>query len=251
MKTRAALILGISAVVLLSAFLLWVAWPAQPLQSIDTSRPSPSVSAPRAALLDGLYGRSPNDTFTQALVSSLSNAGFAVDVFQGKNVTIDLLRNVEGYRILILRVHSAVYTDDFLYVFSGEEYTESRYADEQLAGAVRKAYTFNETEAPYFALNSVFMGKNHPGSLNGTTLIMMGCNGTANDYVTQRFLQEGVEAYISWDGYVSLEHSDEATLRLVKAIYLEGLNPAAAVAEVNGQVGADPAYHSRLVCALP
>jgi len=184
-------------------------------------------------------------------VHYLSKAGYKVDVYRGTNVTINLLRNIGGYEILILRLHSAIHTDNFLYVFSGEQYTESKYVDEQLAGAVRKAYTFNESEPPYFALNSVFMGKNKPNGLNGTTLIMMGCNGTANDYVIKRFFQAGVKTYISWDGYVNLPDSDEATLKLMKAMFSEGLSPNEAVEKVNKELGSDPSYNSKLICASP
>ncbi len=244
---RNALILIVSSMVIFSACFFWVNRPSVSQQAQDSA----DLNLPRAAILDGLYDKAPNSTLTESMVQYLSNAGYMVDVYRGINVTIDLLRNIGGYEILILRLHSAVHTDGFLYVFSGEEYTESKYVDEQLAGAVKKAYTFNESEPPYFALNSVFLGKLKPNSLNGTTIILMGCNGTATQYVIQRFFQEGIKAYISWDGYVSLSHSDEATLRLVKAMCLEGLSPKAAVEEVNKEVGPDLSYKSKLICALP
>ena len=201
--------------------------------------------------MDGLYDTEPNSTLTGSMMKYLSNAGYAVDVFRGANVTIDLMRNVGGYKILILRLHSAIHTDGFLYLFSGEKYTESKYVNEQLAGAVRKAYTFNENEPPYFALNAVFLGNNKPGGLNGTMIILTGCNGTATQYVIQRFFERGVKAYVSWNGYVDLSHSDEAALRLVRALYSDGLSPKEAVEKVKQEVGPDPFYHSDLVCNLP
>lgn len=256
--SRNALIAVVSGTVILLACIFWINWPSSPQQT-QVNWPSASPQAqndtnanvPRAAILDGLYDKASNTTLTESMVQYLSNAGYVVDVYRGTNVTINLLRNIGGYKIVILRLHSTVHTDNFLYLFSGEEYTESKYVEEQLAGAVRKAYTFNESEPPYFALNSVFIGTLKPNGLNGTILIMMGCNGTANQYVIQRFFQEGINAYISWDGYVNLPHSDEATLRLVKAMCLEGLSPKAAVEKVNNEVGPDPSYESQLICDLP
>jgi len=245
--SKKALILVVSSIVILLTGIFLVDWLFESQQTQDGA----NDNVPRAAILDGLYDKSPSVTLTETMVQYLSNAGYKVDVYRGTNVTIDLLRNIGGYKILILRVHSSIHTDNFLYVFSGEEYTESKYVDEQLAGAVRKAYTFNESEPPYFALNSVFIGKSHPKGLNGTTLIMAGCNGTANQYVIQRFFQEGGEAYISWNGYVNLSHSDEATLKLVKAMCVEGLSPKAAVEKVNTEVGPDASYESRLIYASP
>ncbi|MCJ7762914.1 hypothetical protein MUP38_05625, partial [Candidatus Bathyarchaeota archaeon] len=213
-RLRNALILIISSLIILSACVFWINWPSSPQQT-QVNWPSASQQAQegisanisKAAILDGLYDKAPNSTLTESMVQYLSNAGYVVDVYRGTNVTIDLLRNVGGYKILILRLHSSVHTDGFLYVFSGEEYAESKYVDEQLAGAVRKAYTFNESEPPYFALNSVFIGKLKPNGLNGTTIILAGCNGTATKYVIQRLFQEGINAYISWNGYVNLPHS--------------------------------------------
>ena len=245
--SRKALILVFSSIVIFSACAFWINWHSESQQPQDGT----STNVSRAAILDGLYDKYPNLTWTESTVHYLSKAGYKVDVYRGTNVTINLLRNIGGYEILILRLHSAIHTDNFLYVFSGEQYTESKYVDEQLAGAVRKAYTFNESEPPYFALNSVFMGKNKPNGLNGTTLIMMGCNGTANDYVIKRFFQAGVKTYISWDGYVNLPDSDEATLKLMKAMFSEGLSPSEAVEKVNKELGTDPSYNSKLICASP
>jgi len=245
--SRKTLIIVVSSIIILLACIFSVIWFSESQQTQDGT----NANVPRAAILDGLYDKSPNVTLIENMVYYLSDVGFTVDVYRGTNVTIALLRNIGGYKILILRLHSSIHTDNFLYVFSGEQYTESKYVDEQLAGAVRKAYTFNESEPPYFALNSEFIGDSNPQGLNGTTLIMGGCNGAEKEYVIERFIEEGVTAYISWNGYVDLSHSDEASLKLVKALCLERLTPAAAVEEVNREVGPDPTYESQLVCALP
>jgi hypothetical protein len=252
LRLRTVVILVAFGLLLLSAGILWVNWSSPPQQpQLQQFQPHADVNVLRAAILDGLYDTEPNSTLTGSIVQCLSNAGYMVDVFRGTNVTIDLLRNVGGYKILILRLHSTIHTDGFLYFFSGEKYAESKYVNEQLAGAVRKAYTFNESEPPYFALKAVFLGNNKPDNLNGTTIILTGCNGTGTPYVIQRFFERGAKAYVSWDGYVDLSHSDEATLRLVRALYSEGLSPKEAVEEVNREVGPDPFYQSELVCNLP
>jgi hypothetical protein len=251
-RLRNAVILVAFGLLLFSAGFLSVNWPAARQQPQPQQlQQGTDVNVPRAAMLDGLYDAEPNSALTDGIVQCLSNAGYKVDLFRGANVTVDLLRNVGGYKILILRLHSTIHTDEFLYLYSGEKYTESKYANEQLAGAVRKAYTFDESETPYFALNAVFLGNNKPDGLNGTTIILTGCNGTATPYVIQRFFERGVKVYVSWDGYVDLSHSDDATLRLVRTMYSEGLSPKGAVEEVNREVGPDPFYQSELVCNLP
>ncbi|MEM4577174.1 MAG: hypothetical protein QW701_07035 [Candidatus Nezhaarchaeales archaeon] len=201
-----------------------------------------------AALIDGLYECEPNLDFTDKLLDMLESAGFHVDIYRRDNVTVDLLMNLEGYKLLVLRVHSAMHSDGWLYVFSGEHYREEKYVKEQLAGAVKKGYTFNGVEKPYFALNIAFLGGNRAGALEGSTVILMGCNGSGDPYSVSRLLEKGVEALFAWSGYVDLRHSDKATLILVEALYGEGLSPREAAEKVQREAGPDPIYGSILRC---
>lgn len=241
-RLRTAMILVGACLMLFTACFIWLNWPFASQQP----GPQTNVGVPKAAILDGLYNVDPNLTLTERLTNILVNAGYRVDLFRGENVTIDLLRNIEGYKILILRLHSAIHTDRFLYLFSGELYTESKYVNEQLSGAVRKGFTFTEGEPPYFALNAVFLGNNKPDGLNGSTIILTGCNGTGEPYAIQRLFERGAKTYVSWNGYVDLHHSDEATLSLIRALYSERLSLKEAVEKVIREVGPDPFYNSVL-----
>jgi hypothetical protein len=246
-RLRNALILVFLCAVLVSAYVFSGNW----FSSSQQAEEGGNVNVPRAAILDGLYNKSPNSTLTETMSQYLSNSGYTVDVYKGTNVTIDLLRNIGGYKVLILRLHSGVTTDGRLYIYSGEKYTQDKYVFDQLTEDVKRGNTFDKNETPYFALKSTFFGQSAHDGLNGTTLILMGCNGSANEFIIQDFFQKGIKAYISWDGYVDLPHSDEATLRLVKAMYLEGLSPDVAVEKVNKEVGPDPFYKTKLTCFLP
>jgi len=246
-KLRNTIILVTLALLLLFACVLWV---NSPFKSLEPQQPT-NTDVSKAGIVDGLWDEEPNPTMTEKMTQYLSNAGYTVDVYRGKNVTIDLLRNLSGYKVLIMRLHSSIHADNFLYLFSGEEYTQSKYVAEQLTGAVKMAFTFNESHPPYFALNAIFLGSNSPEGLKGTTIILTGCNGTGEQYVIQRLFERGVKTFISWDGYVDLSHSDEATLELVKVLYSEGLGTREAVDKVNQKIGPDPFYKSKLVCDLP
>jgi hypothetical protein len=225
--------------IFLVCFFLWTSSTRAPRPTQQTS-----IEAPRAAILDALYTSSQDSAYEQNLTGYLSTAGYRVDVFRGENVTIDLLRSIGGCKVLILRLHSAIHTDGFLYLFSGEKYTQSKYTSEQLYGVVREGVTFEGEE--YFAINAVFLGGNNPAGLKDSTIILMGCNGTGDSYSIQRLLDRGVKAYIAWTGYVDLSYSDEATMALVKALYLEKSSVPAAVAEAMREVGTEPGYDSVL-----
>jgi len=224
---------------------LWLNWPfvAQG-ENPGVSTPPSQPSVPRAAILDGLWRTRPNSTFTRKLLDYLGDAGFQVDLYQGENVTINLLRNIGGYKLLVLRLHTAIYMG-WLYLFSGEPYTKYRYVAEQLSGSVEQGYIIYE-DASYFALNATFLGINNAGGMKGSVIILMGCNGTDDSYSIQRFFERGTEAYIAWNGYVDLPYSDGVTLRLIKALYSDGLSLNEAVERVTKEFGPDPHYGSIL-----
>ncbi len=224
--------------------------PASASLNSSQSQPQGNDDIAKAAILDGLYDTWPNVIWTESITNCLLNSGYRVDLFSGTNVTIDLLRSIHGYKILILRMHSAVHTDGFLYLFSGEHYSESKYVEEQRARAVLGGLTFNHTEQPYFALNAVLLGKIYDG-LNGSTIILMGCNGTSSPYSIQSLFEQGVKQYISWNGYVDPDHSDKATLALAEASCAEHLGLEEAVKKVDREIGPDPYYGSALEYCAP
>src|SRR4030042_4875847 len=97
----------------------------------------------RAAIIDQLYLREPNPDFIAEATRILESSGFAVDVWQGGDITGDFYRTLPslGYRLIILRVHSGLLLEmegdkvvalDNTYLFTGENYTTTRYITEQL-----------------------------------------------------------------------------------------------------------------------
>jgi hypothetical protein len=45
-----------------------------------------------------------------------------------------------------------------------------------------------------------------PNGLNGSTIILMGCNRTGSKHALNRLLERGVKAIIAWNDYVDLEY---------------------------------------------
>lgn len=239
-----SLVVLVSSLLVFSiSFLAWNSSTIPPQQGQQTD-----IGVQKAVILDSLYSGSEDFTFEQELTNLLEHSveRFQVDVFRRENVTIDLMKNVEGYKILILRVHSAIGSDGFLYLFSGENFTKDRYQGDQLLGAVREGIPFDGKNESYFALNVVFVAANKPYGLKDSTIILMGCKGMGDAYSVQRLIGKGVKTYISWSGDVDLSHSDEATLALVRALYRDNLSVKAAVQRVMTEVGPDSYFGSTL-----
>ena len=73
---------------------------------------------------------------------------------------------------------------------------------------------------------------------------MMGCEGLSADDLAYTFYYEGATAYISWDGYISLEHTDQAFLALIEALYSQNLTVSDSLTYTLEHTEGDPVYSS-------
>jgi len=218
--------------------------------STDENGESSDVFSLKAALIDALYDTLPNAEFTTSLTETLREAGFEVDAFQGAEVTVDFLKTIpSGYKLVILRMHSALHSDQ-LYVFTAEPYSVGKYPQEQQFQLVKEAYATEESQ-PVFAVNWGFIKRCMTGKFNGTLVIAMGCDGTRDPVIIEEFMNQGAVGYISWSGPVLISHSDTATLRLTEALYSEKLSVVEAIEMTNNQVGADPEHGAILEYYIP
>jgi len=83
--------------------------------------------------------------------------------------------------------------------------------------------------------------------LGGALVILMGCDGLAATDLAHAFVDAGAAAYVSWDGPVSLGHTDRATLCLLEALTAESMTLGEALTYTDAQVGPDPDYNSTLL----
>lgn len=206
----------------------------------------------RAVLVDGIELTKPNPDFTKGVKEILNRSGLKLDIYEGSEVTINLLENLAGYGLIILRLHSAVDKYGLLYIFSAEPYNESEISrfGSEWGLAVRQAITF-ENES-YFALRADLLGyKNKEEGFKGSVMILMGCNGTDSETVIQNLFKKGVKIIIAWDGYVDLDYTDEITLLLLKAVYERKLSFKNAVEELMKEKGPDPVWKSHLKYLAP
>jgi len=205
----------------------------------------------KAAIVDHLSISHPNPAFVKECTALLQRAGFTVDYYPGKKVTVELYRNLpaRGYGLIVFRVHSA-YIDKYLSLamFTSERYTRQRYVYEQLRNRVACGYIqpYNDGDAKYLTITDKFVRFSMKGTFDDTLIVMMGCAGIKK-YAPKAFVQRGASAYIGWDGLVSAGHTDRATIRLLKHLLVEGQTIAGAVGKTMEHVGYESEYKSTLL----
>lgn len=244
-KKRMRLISTVTTLIIVFSFTVLISYYLSSLftgsDSLTNKNSNHSSSNPlKAALIDALYTTHPNDNFTKSINETLREAGFKVDIFQGTEVTVNFLKKLpNGYKLIILRMHSALSTDNQLYLFTAEPYSTGKYTQEQYFQLVKEAYATEDSQH-VFAVNWGFIKRCMAGKFNGTLVIAMGCDGTLDPWIAKEFLNQGAVGYIAWTGPVSLTHSDKAVLFLIQALYIEKLPLEQAVKKTNSQIGKDP-----------
>lgn len=222
-----------------------------PESVIDETYGDSSDNSFKAALIDSLYGTHPNVEFTRSFNETLREVGFKVDIYQGKEVTVGFLKKLTGgYKLIILRMHSALSANNELYLFTAEPYSAGEYVQEQDFRLVKEAYATEDSQH-VFAVNWGFIKRLMTGKFNGTLVVAMGCDGALDPLMAQEFINQGAIGYVAWNGPVLLSHSDKAILYLVQALYMEELPSEEAVERTDSQIGGDPHWGTALKYYVP
>jgi len=215
-----------------------------------TAAGMPSSPRAKAAILDQLALTSPNPAFVRTVTAILEEAGFSVDYYKGDKVSVELFRGLpaHNYALIILRVHSAyIEKHRTLALFTSERYSTDRYVYEQIRQRVARGQVDHPAQGDpgCLAITDKFVRFSMNGSFDGALVVMMGCTGIRGG--ASAFLEKGAGAYIGWDGRVSANHTDRATIGFLKHLLVKKYTIGEAVAETMKQVGQESQYKSLLL----
>lgn len=212
---------------------------------------------PRAAIVDQLSLTLPNQSFVDEATETLEQAGYTVDYYPGEEVTVDFYRRLptHGYEVIVLRSHAdrlQTYWEgeeiDEVVLFTTEPFDGRKYLREERRLTIARYYDGGE---PYFGIPPDFIDESMLGEFDGTTIIMMGCEGLLSERTAEAFVEKGAGAYVSWDDAVSASHTDAASERLLEHLFVGGLSVEEAVARTMAELGPDPTYGSKLLVYPP
>ncbi len=214
-------------------------------------------SQAKAAIIDQLYLLEANPTFIAKTTEILESYGFAVDLWQGEDITVDFYLKLPkyGYKLIIFRVHSGLLLalvqahqlipSKTTYLFTGETYNTTKYTREQLSERVSNAM-MSEEYPLVFAVNSEFITDDMKGSFDNTVIIAMGCESYYFDDMATAFIQKGASVYVGWSSVVSLQYVDNTILNLLNNLYTENMTVEAGITQTMLELGHDPYFHAYL-----
>jgi hypothetical protein len=222
----------------------------EPSLQFKPENPNPLL---KAAIVDHLSLTVPNQTFVQTAATILTKANFTVDYFSGEKVTVNFYRNLPmgGYKLIILRVHSALGVNDEppLALFTSELLDSRKHVNEQLSGQVQGVMftPYRPGDKAYFGVVPKFIESCVEGNFQNSVIIAMGCDSLRYTDMAQAFIEKGAKAYIGWNASVSVSHTDTATINLLQHLITEKQTIKQAVDNTMKEVGPDPSYKSVLL----
>jgi len=178
---------------------------------VERTRPA------KAALIDELAMTNPDPYLVANVTSTLTKAGYTIDYYGQKDITVDLFRRLpsKGYGVVILRDHSTSLTGDVIALVTSEPFDLGKYVNERSAGKIIQVPLDNST---YFGITPTFVRESMQGSFPNTVLVVMGCAGLANSEMAQAFVARGAEVYISWNDVVFTNQTDGGTILLLQSM---------------------------------
>jgi len=256
-KSRKRLVYGVIAVALiLACFLAYYFLHSSP---------------PKVAIVDHLsfFPEQRNPTFVKECTNILEEGGLTWAYHKDEEVTVDFYRNLPSYgtSLIILRVHSAIMKENgkiilppFIGLFTSELYSPEaaqNYPEDVEDDRLVRAF-FPGEDKEYFGIVPKFVEKSMKGKFENAIIVMMGCEGLgyivnasagareAYTDLAEAFRKRGAKVYIGWDGLVSINHTDQATLNLLQSLILDKRTIKRAVTETMEEVGKDPTFNSTL-----
>jgi len=208
---------------------------------------------PRAIILDNLglddESLSGKDiTFVQETKELLEGIGVKVEYVGVENVTLEVYRNLAKYNLVILRVHSGLLIgEEVVCFFTSEPLPENPdkysewFSNGYLADATLELR--DGTKKHFIGVKPDFIRNCLSGEFHNSIIIAMGCNSSINDSMARAFVNDRKAlVYIGWTRDVTVNHTDSATLGLLKRFFEKNET----IKEAIRKVSADPKTGAKL-----
>jgi len=211
---------------------------------------------PKAVIIDQLSDEMPNEFFQQKATEYLETAGYEVDIFTTKDVTVDFYKNLPtmNYKLVVVRTHGTESnTGDDVVLFTGERYTDDKYITEQLLGQVKKATPLLEilfrandnsssewvivndtyrylkspaeqserTQNEFFAISPKLV-ESMNGKFHDTIFILGGCDTMSNPSMSKALIEQGGSEVFGWDDTIGSTDNDNFILYFLRFHLVEG-----------------------------
>lgn len=205
----------------------------------------------RAAIIDQLHYDKPNKIFQQNVTNYLEAAGYNVDLYTTRDITVDFYKLLPSmnYEFIVIRTHSLGIgeVEESSSLFTGEIHNNYDHIEEQYSRIVGHGVPFLPGEVEelggfeamknqtFFVVGSKFIDKQMIGTFPKSKIILAGCETTQGDQLAKSLLFRGASEVVGWDGLVSSRQNDEVIMQVLEETFVNGIELEEAVESVMKQ----------------
>jgi len=227
---------------------------------------------PRAAILDQLNDDIPNKAFQEKATAYLEEAGYEVEIFTTKQLTVDFFKTLPkmNYEFIVVRSHAIgsdgpdYFEKEPVSIFTGEKYADDKYIQEQLLGqlgkgapylssavevsvdlsdlgesnssegnAAESTWSLLDTTNPYFLVGSKYVDELMEGRFPNSVIVLAGCSTVSNPSLAKSFIDRGASLVLGWDRLVGSDRNDRVTLAFLENVLINDMEVDEAVKHAN------------------
>ncbi len=207
---------------------------------------------PKAAIIDQLHEELPNPDFQQNATEYFETAGYDVDLYTTKDITVDFYKKLPSmdYEFIVIRSHATgqMFKFSSSALFTGEKYSPNNHSADQLSGHLANAVPYNEIQKKeiglenlasqtYFAFGSKFVDEKMVGKFPGSVIVLAGCYTTSSKLLSQSLIDRGASVVVGWDNTVRVDQSDKVILAFLEKMLVDGEVLPEAVSSVTNEFG--------------
>jgi len=228
---------------------------------------SSSDKQPRqlAAIIDQLHDIIPNKPHQQRALEYLENAGYDVDVYTTKDITVDFFKKLPSmnYKFVYIRTHSLEVTTlgNATFLFTGEKYDLNKHISEQLSRQVQRASTtpisyqsspeeiknaLLDPDANYFTIGSKLIDELMIGEFPQTVIVIAGCESVRNHDLASSLILRGASVVVGWDRTINSKENDLVMDGLLEDTLINKIGIHDAIYSTNEEFTPNLQYYSKL-----
>jgi len=205
---------------------------------------------PKAVIIDQLHDELPNLIFQQNATEYFETAGYDVDIYNTKDITVDFYRELPSmnYEFIVIRSHATAFYFKYASeaIFTGEKYSPKKHSVDQLSGHIGPAAPLNVAEInkmsqdivdsqTYFVFGSKFVDEKMVGKFPDSVIVLAGCYTTNSEILSQSLIDRGASVVVGWDDNVVPRQNDSVILALLEKMLVDGEVLPEAVSSVTNE----------------
>jgi hypothetical protein len=230
---------------------------------IKTPSVTDSKPKPLAAIIDQLHDTIPNQNFNENAKQYLELAGYKVDFYTTKDVTIDFYKNLpsKNYKYIVIRTHSLEEPkyNNATFLFTGEKYDVNKYFMEQISGQLGKGAPIygeereiivqteqNLDDRMYFLVGTKFVDELMVGKFPDSTILIGGCESLRNNDLAKSFITLGAMHVVGWDRTIGATENDKILLEFLERTIVDEKKIDDVIIELNDEFSNDLMFSTKL-----